>query len=81
MGRHPNPDLNKSWKLLMPATLAGRVEYILIDPIHSKPLYGARNTLVTALLEWWIARETGVPAEHLPKVPSISELRDRGSDA
>jgi len=75
MGRPLNDDLNRSWKLLLPATLAGRMEYILIDPIHSKPIYGSRNTLVIALLEWWIARESGTPPEHLPKVPSLSELR------
>jgi hypothetical protein len=79
MGRPLNDDLNRPWKLLLPATLAGRVEYILIDPIHSKPIYGARNTLVIALLEWWIARESGVPAEHLPKVPSIVELREKAA--
>jgi hypothetical protein len=75
MGRPVNDDLNKPWKLLMPATLAGRVEYILIDPIHSKPIYGARNKLVGALLEWWVARESGTPPEHLPHVPSVAELR------
>lgn len=79
MARPLNPDLNKPWKLLMPATLAGRVEYILIDPVHKKPIYGSRNTLVIALLEWWIARESGTAPEHLPHVPSVTELRDAGS--
>jgi hypothetical protein len=73
MSRPLNPDLNKPWKIILPATLAGRVEYILIDPIHKKPIYGARATLIASLLEWWVARESGAP--HLPAVPSILELR------
>ncbi len=75
MGRPFNPDLSKPWKLNMPATLAGKVEYVLLDPVHSKPIYAARNRLVVSLLEWWLARESGTLPEHLPHVPSITELR------
>lgn len=75
MARPLNDDLNKPWKIVLPATLAGRIEYIFIDPIHQKPIYGARNKLITALLEWYIARESGTPPERLPHVPSITELR------
>jgi hypothetical protein len=79
MARPVNDDLNKPWKLNMPATLAGRMEYILRDPIHNKPLYGKRKDLVIALLEWWIARESGTPHDRLPHIPSIAELRDAGT--
>lgn len=60
----------------MPATLAGKVEYVLLDPVHQKPIYGARNKLITALLENWLAREQGVPLDQLPHVPTVLELRD-----
>ena len=59
MARPFNPDLSTPWKLNMPATLAGKVEYLLLDPIHSKPIYASRNKLVVSLLEWWLAREQG----------------------
>lgn len=76
MPRPFNPDLSTPWKINVPATLAGKVEYTLLDPIHSKPLYGSRNKLIVALLEWWLARESAVERE-LPHVPSITELRSR----
>lgn len=59
----------------MPATLAGKVEYLLLDPVHCKPIYGSRNQLITSLLEWWIAREAGRP--ETVHVPSVAELRGR----
>lgn len=78
MPRPFNPDLSTPWKINLPATLAGKVEYLLLDPIHSKPIYAARNKLLVALLEWWIARETrGTERPVLPHVPSVQELRNR----
>jgi hypothetical protein len=75
MPRPFNPDLSTPWKINMPATLAGKVEFLLLDPIHCKPIYGSRNHLITSLLEWWIAREQGyTDSVH---VPSVSELRDK----
>jgi hypothetical protein len=76
MPRPFNPDLSTPWKINMPATLAGKVEYLLLDPIHCKPIYGSRNQLITSLLEWWIAREQGY--DHTVHVPSVTELRDKG---
>lgn len=73
MSRPLNPDLNKPWKVILPATLAGRVEYMLLDPVHKKPIYAARAKLLASLLEWWIARESGLV--DLPRVPSIHDLR------
>jgi hypothetical protein len=75
MPRPFNSDLSTPWKLNMPATLAGKVEYLLLDPIHQKPIYASRNKLVVALLEWWLARESG--STFLPHIPSVIELRDR----
>jgi len=56
----------------MPATLAGAIEWKLMDPIHRKPIYGARQRLLTSLLEFWLAREHGQP---LPEIPTLDELR------
>lgn len=77
MSRPFNPDLSVPWKINLPATTAGKVEYALLDPVHSKPIYGSRNQLLKALLEWWLAREAGQP---LPPVPTILELRERKND-
>ena len=73
MPRPFNPDLSTPWKLNMPATLAGKVEYLLLNPIHQKPIYASRNKLVVSLLKWWLARESGRD-DNLPHVPSVIEL-------
>lgn len=78
MARPINPDLTKPWKVSLPAQLAGRVEYALMNPLQNSPIYGSRNKLIIALLEWWIARESGTSPEHLPYVPSLEELRSGG---
>lgn len=75
MPRPMNDDLYTRWKLVVPATLAGRIEFMLTDPVHQKPIYGARTRLVSALLEEWIAKQSG---SALPPVPSLSELRAMG---
>lgn len=75
MPRPFNPDLSAAWKINLPATVAGKVEFALLDPIHQKPIYGSRNRLITALLENWLAREAG--HSNLPPVPTILELRER----
>lgn len=78
MPRPPNDDLTKPWKVNMPATLAGKVEYLLLDPIHQKPMYGARGELIASLLEFWLSREEGRPPTH---IPSLMELRGAHSNA
>jgi len=77
MSRPFNSDLSTPWKINMPATLAGKIEFILLDPIHQKPIYASRNKLIVALLNWWEARERGLPNDQLPHIPSIAELRQR----
>lgn len=54
MGRPMNPDLTKNWKISLPATLAGTVEFYLFDNLHNKPLYGSRARLIASLLERWV---------------------------
>ena len=77
MSRPFNDDLSTPWKINMPATLAGKIEYLLLDPIHQKPIYAARNKLIVALLNWWEARERGLADDQLPPVPTLIELRGR----
>lgn len=74
MPRHAE-DLQKPWKLNLSASLAGKVEFLLTDPITRKPIYGARVKLVEALLEKWIAQEEGKPEAEQPPVPTLAELR------
>lgn len=73
MPKQFNADLIVKWKITLPATLAGRVEYMLLSPTYGKPIYAARARLVEALLENWVARESG--SDVLPHVPSLEELR------
>lgn len=56
MPRPLNPDLSKDWKVCLPATLAGAVEFELLDPISKKPRYGERSKLIAALLSEWLAK-------------------------
>lgn len=70
----PNRDLRKDWKVSIPATLAGRVEFALHDRITQQTKYGARNRLLSALLSRWLAEQSGTPPDRLPPVPSIEEL-------
>jgi len=76
MPRPMNEDLYTRWKLVVPATLAGKIEFMLTDPVHQKPIYGSRTKLITALLEQWIAIQSG--SDNLPPVPSLAELRASG---
>jgi hypothetical protein len=57
MSRPLNPDLTKHWKISLPATLAGIVEFYLFDPLHGKPTYGSRGKLIATLLEEWVSEQ------------------------
>lgn len=57
MPRPFNPDLTKNWKISLPATLAGTVEFYLFDPLHKKPMYGSRGRLIASLLETWVEEQ------------------------
>ena len=63
MSRPLNPDLTKEWKVSLPATLAGTVEFYLFDPLHGKPLYGARGKLIAELLNRWVEEQRRTPFE------------------
>lgn len=76
MGRPNNPDLTKYWKICLPATLAGKVEFLLMDPLHKKPTYGARAKLITELLEQWVT-EQSTTSHHTPTLnPETQSARD-----
>lgn len=57
MSRPLNPDLTKQWKISLPATLAGTVEFYLFDTLHKKPRYGSRAELIKRLLEGWVEEQ------------------------
>lgn len=65
-------DLTIPWKINVSATVGGKIEYWLTDPITKKPMYGKRGELIEALLEHWIAIQEGRPP---PSLPSLAELR------
>lgn len=56
MPRKASADLTKPWKVNLPATLAGKIEFLLLDPVHQKPLYSARGFLLERLLISWLSR-------------------------
>lgn len=70
MPRPFNPDLTKDWKICLPATLAGSVEFELLDPITKRPRYGERSKLIAALLSEWLAKR----GKHVPVDPPSSDL-------
>jgi len=47
-------ELRVEWKISLPATLAARIELLLLDPGKLKPEYGARSRLIVELLENWL---------------------------
>jgi hypothetical protein len=69
-----NPDLTKNWKISLPATLAGTVEFYLFDPLHKKPLYGARGKLIATLLEQWVDDQKRLASAQ--RSPSHTEIHN-----
>jgi len=61
MGRPPNPELTKAWKIIIDATLAGQIEFLLLDPLTAKPKHGARKELIEQLLREWLAKKQATP--------------------
>lgn len=76
MSRKPSPDLMKDWKIPLPATLAGAVEFHLLDAVTGKPRYGERSRLVAALLADWLAEKAGrlIPIDSPPS-PDIYQRK------
>jgi hypothetical protein len=75
VGRPLNPDLTKNWKVSLPATLAGTVEFYLFDHLHNKPTYGARARLIATLLEQWVAEQKSLAASRQPNPEHHSHAR------
>lgn len=74
MPRHTSPDLRKDWKISLDATVAGAVEFELLDPLTGKPRYAERSRLIGALLANWLAGrgryvECTMPSEDLYTPP------------
>jgi hypothetical protein len=69
MSRPLNPDLTKHWKISLPATLAGIVEFYLFDPLHGKPIYGSRGKLIATLLEDWVRLQKEAVTSQTPSPP------------
>jgi len=76
MSRPLNPDLTKHWKISLPATLAGTVEFYLFDPLHKKPLYGSRARLIAGLLEQWVEEQRQQAAASQPNPEYVSDARN-----
>lgn len=68
-------ELMKKWKVPVPATIAGAVELVLCDPLTRQPKYGARTTLIAALLENWLDTIAEKPLSERKPIPSLEELR------
>ena len=80
MSRHTNADLRKDWKLSLSATLAGAVEWELMDPVTGKPRYAERSRLISALLAAWLAeRGKRLPGgADLPSADLITDSMRKG---
>lgn len=90
MPRPQNPDLTKYWKICLPATLAGTVEFYLFDRLHNKPKYGARGELLSRLLSDWVMEQKNPTAradavlreilrlEHIEPGPAMFDAIRRG---
>ena len=76
MSRPFNPDLTKNWKISLPATLAGTVEFYLFDPLHKKPIYGSRAKLITELLEKWVSDQAGPKGPAAPTATGANNARN-----
>lgn len=75
MPRRPNNEMRTEWKISLPATLAGQIEMLLLDPITGKPRYGARRQLIEGLLTEWLAAQLDQPLDQPSgfKPPAITE--------
>ena len=80
MSRPRNPDLTKYWKVALPATLAGIVEFYLFDSLHGKPIYGSRGKLITTLLEDWVRQQRDAAGASPPIAPEVA-IEDTHHDA
>jgi hypothetical protein len=50
------------------------VEFYLFDPLHKKPLYGARGKLIATLLEQWVDDQKRLASAQ--RSPSHTEIHN-----
>lgn len=65
----------KNWKIPVPAETAGKIEFVLRDPLTKQPKYGARTVLVSRLLEFWLDQLSGKSVDECQPLPSLEELQ------
>lgn len=70
-----NSDLKRPWKIHVNAELAGRLNYVTIDPLTSKPKYSARTLIVNRLLQHWFEVLEGKPEDQRTPMPTLEEIR------
>ena len=70
-----SPDLKRAWKIHVNAELAGKLNYVTIDPLTAKPKYSARTIIVNRLLEHWFDYLEGKPADKCKPMPTLEEIR------
>jgi hypothetical protein len=68
-------DLKRPWKIHVKAELAGKLNYITIDPLTAKPKYSARTVIVNRLLEHWFDFIEGKPDSERKPMPTLEEIR------
>lgn len=74
-GRKYNPEPSKAWKIHLPASVAGAVEFQLMSPITGKPTYGTRGALIEALLRKWLSEQRIEAVVDAPATdPSITRM-------
>lgn len=70
-----NTDLKRPWKIHVNATLAGKLNFVTIDPTTSKPKYSARTLIVNRLLQNWFEVLEGKPEQERTPLPTLEEIR------
>lgn len=68
-------DLKRPWKVHVRAELAGKVNFITVDPTTSKPKYSARTLIVNRLLAHWMDFIEGKPEGERSPMPTLEEIR------
>jgi hypothetical protein len=70
-----NTDLKRPWKIHVNAELAGKLNYVTIDPTTAKPKYSARTLIVNRLLQHWFEVLEGKPEPERTPMPTLEEIR------
>lgn len=52
-GRPPKIDPPIEWAIMVPSSLASRIELMLYDPSLGRTRYGSRSELIVSLLQQW----------------------------